>query len=137
MPPDASTSSDIWLLLADKLGDNAQARLLIDAAGLPYTLKTVLPRAEWVLGKPGFRPTLDHLDPERSDRLEPPWPSLIVTVGRRPTMAALWVKEQSGAGRGSSSSAGRAAGSGTTTSSWRHPSIRCRPLPTSSISTCR
>ncbi len=96
MPPEASTPPDVWLLLADKLGDNAQARLLIDATGLPYTLKTVLPRPEWVLGKPGFRPTLDHLDAERSDRLEPPWPDVIVTVGRRPTMAALWVKEQSG-----------------------------------------
>jgi mitochondrial fission protein ELM1 len=96
MPPSATTPPAVWLLLADKLGDNAQARLLTDATGLAYAQKTVLPRPEWVLGKPRFRPTLDHLDPERSDRLEPPWPDLIVTVGRRPTMAALWVKEQSG-----------------------------------------
>ena len=27
-------------------------------------------------------------------RLEPPWPDLILTVGRRPSMAALWVKAQ-------------------------------------------
>ena len=34
---------------------------------------------------------------ERSDRLlEPPWPDLVLTVGRRPTMAALWVRERSG-----------------------------------------
>ncbi len=96
MRPDTSPSPDIWLLLADKVGDNAQARLLIDSTGLPYTLRTVLPRPEWALGKPRFRPTLEHLDLGRSDRLEPPWPDLVVTVGRRPTMAALWVRERSG-----------------------------------------
>ena len=35
-----------------------------------------------------------HIDRARSARLEPPWPDLILTVGRRPSMAALWVKAQ-------------------------------------------
>jgi uncharacterized protein len=53
-------------------------------------------RPEWVLGKPRYRPSLEHLDLSRSDPLEPPWPDLIITVGRRPSMAALWVRRQSG-----------------------------------------
>lgn len=85
----------IWLLIGDKLGDNAQARAVVDALGWPYEVRQVFPKPEWVLGKPKFEPGLGHLDPERSAPLEPPWPDLIVTIGRRPSMAALWVQDQS------------------------------------------
>jgi mitochondrial fission protein ELM1 len=86
----------IWLLIGDKLGDNAQARAVVDALGWPYAVRQLFPKPEWVLGKPKFEPGLAHLDPERSASLEPPWPDLIVTIGRRPAMAALWVQDQSG-----------------------------------------
>ena len=86
----------IWLLIGDKLGDNAQAQVLADALGWPYAVRQVFPKPEWVLGKPPFVPGLDHLDLARSDRLAPPWPDLILTIGRRPSMAALWVQDQSG-----------------------------------------
>ena len=46
----------IWLLIGDKLGDNAQARVLADALGWPYEVRQVFPKAEWVLGKPTFVP---------------------------------------------------------------------------------
>jgi hypothetical protein len=85
-----------WLLIGDKLGDNAQARALADALGTPYEVRQVIPKPEWALGKPRFAPGLDHLDLDRSAKLEPPWPDLIVTIGRRPSMAALWVQDQSG-----------------------------------------
>ena len=86
----------IWLLIGDKPGDNAQARVLVDALGLPYETRQVFPKPEWVLGKPKFAASLDHLDLARSAPLVPPWPDLIVTVGRRPSAAALWVQDQSG-----------------------------------------
>jgi len=85
-----------WLLLSDKLGDNAQARVLAAASGLPFTEKRILMRPEYVFGKPRFCPSLHHVDPARSDPLEPPWPDLVLTIGRRCAMAALWVREQSG-----------------------------------------
>jgi hypothetical protein len=91
-----SSDPRIWLLIGDKPGDNAQARVLVDALALPYEVRQVFPKPEWVLGKPKFEPGLDHLDPVRSAALAPPWPDLIVTVGRRPSMAALWVQDQSG-----------------------------------------
>jgi len=49
-----------------------------------------------VVGKPWVRASLHHLALARSDRLEPPWPDLVITVGRRPSMAALWIARQSG-----------------------------------------
>jgi mitochondrial fission protein ELM1 len=85
----------IWLLIGDKPGDNAQARALAEALSWPYEVRQVFPKPEWVLGKPRFEPGLDHLDPVRSAVLEPPWPDLILTVGRRPSMAALWVQDRS------------------------------------------
>lgn len=86
----------VWLVLSDKVGDNAQARILADATGLPYEIRNLVMRPRWVHGKPRFRPTLGHLDLSRSDRLEPPWPDLVITIGRRCAMAALWIKQQSG-----------------------------------------
>jgi uncharacterized protein len=86
----------VWLLIGDKPGDNAQARVLTGSLGWPYEERQVFPKPEWVLGKPRFEPGIGHLDLARSAPLEPPWPDLIVTVGRRPSMAALWVQDRSG-----------------------------------------
>jgi mitochondrial fission protein ELM1 len=85
-----------WLILGDKRGDNGQVETLVDALGWPVERRFVQPLPQWVYGKPRYRATLDHLDLERSDPLQAPWPDLIITVGRRPSMAALWVREQSG-----------------------------------------
>jgi mitochondrial fission protein ELM1 len=93
-PGVGAPSPRIWLMLGDKAGDNAQVRIVADTLGLPYVVKQLAFRAPYVTGKPRFRVTLGHLDRARSDALEPPWPDLIMTVGRRPSMAALWVKQQ-------------------------------------------
>lgn len=85
-----------WLLLGDKRGDNGQVEAVAAALGWPCDRKVLVMRAKYVIAKPRFRRTLDHLDLERSDPLTPPWPELIITVGRRPAMAALWVRQQSG-----------------------------------------
>ena len=98
-----------WLILGDKAGDNAQVRIVADALGWPFVVKDLVFRAPYVIGKPHFRASLYHIDRARSARLEPPWPDLILTVGRRPSMAALWVKAQAQGrrqtGRGRSSQA--------------------------------
>lgn len=86
----------IWLLLADKHGDNAQVEALAPALGWPVERKDLVVRPEWAVAKPKVTPSLDHLDLERSASLEPPWPDAILTIGRRPSMAALWVKRASG-----------------------------------------
>jgi uncharacterized protein len=94
-PPDSRrVAPRIWLILGDKAGDNTQVRIIADALGWPYDVKGLVFQAPYVLGKPRFRTSLYHVDQARSALLEPPWPDLILTVGRRPSMAALWVKEQ-------------------------------------------
>ncbi len=92
----AASSPRIWLLVGDKLGDNAQLEVIADALGLPVERKELRFREPYQLGKPRFEASLHHLDPARSATLAPPWPDLVLTVGRRPAMAALWVRKQSG-----------------------------------------
>jgi len=86
----------VWLVLGDKRGDNAQVEVLADALGWPCERRHIALKDEWVFGKPKVEASLHHLDASRSDPLEPPWPDLILTIGRRPSMAALWVKAQNG-----------------------------------------
>ncbi|MEM1154171.1 MAG: ELM1/GtrOC1 family putative glycosyltransferase [Pseudomonadota bacterium] len=85
-----------WVILSDKRGDNGQVDTIVDALPWPVDHKYVHMQPQWVLGKPRYRPSLDHLDLAQSDSLEAPWPDLIITVGRRPSMVALWVRQQSG-----------------------------------------
>lgn len=85
-----------WVMLGDKRGDNGQVQTLVEALGWPVEHRFLQPLPQWVLGKPRFAPSLSHLDRERSDALCAPWPDLILTSGRRPSMAALWVRQQSG-----------------------------------------
>lgn len=86
----------VWVILSDKHGDNAQALRVAAALGWDFERKFVQMKEPFVLGKPRVRPSLDHIDGDRSDALEPPWPDLIITIGRRPSSVALWVRHQSG-----------------------------------------
>ncbi len=88
----------IWLILGDKLGDNAQASALAQriAQQLPATCeqKQLVFYRPFRKGKPPFFPSLYHVNNSASAPLSAPWPHLVVTVGRRPAMAALWVKRR-------------------------------------------
>ena len=86
----------LWLVTGDKPGDNAQLQVIAEALGWPYEVRRVIPRKEYIYGKPDFKPSLYHLDMEKSDPLVPPWPALVLTIGRRPAMAAQWIRKQSG-----------------------------------------
>ena len=94
-PPESGHPPKIWLVVGEKQGDNMQARVLASALGWPYEERFVAMKPQWVRGKPEVRPSLAHIDADRSDRLEPPWPDLLITIGRRLSMVALWVQEQS------------------------------------------
>jgi len=96
--PDPPTPGLVWLLLGDKPGDNAQVEAVVEALGWRCERKTLHWRAPYATEKPRFRVTLDHVDRDRSAPLEPPWPDLVLTIGRRPSMVALWLKQRS-AGR--------------------------------------
>lgn len=84
----------VWLVIGDKLGDNAQVEIVADALGWPTERKVMRFLSQYQTGKPPFRPSLYHIDRNASDPLAPPWPDLVLTVGRRPSMAAMWVRQQ-------------------------------------------
>lgn len=94
-PDPAPVTPVIWALQAEKAGDNAQVDTLLQAVGLPVTVKRLRMRQRWQRGKPGIRAGLGHLDQAASDALEPPWPDLVVLSGRRLMNVALWLREQS------------------------------------------
>lgn len=94
------TAPRVWLVHGDKAGDNAQveviAATLTERLGWPIERRRIELLPQWVKGKPEVYPRLDHLDLARSDALEPPWPDLVLTIGRRPSSVALWIRERSG-----------------------------------------
>lgn len=68
----AATQPTVWGLLADRRGDNAQVLALAEALPWPFEVKYV-----------GDRPT-------------PPWPDLVLTIGRRPGEIAARIQAASG-----------------------------------------
>jgi hypothetical protein len=89
------TGPSVWLVLGDKLGDNAQVEIIAEALGWPCQRKRLRFLERYAVRKPVFRPSVHHVEQELSDPLVPPWPDLVLTVGRRPSMAALWIHKQS------------------------------------------
>ncbi|GAB4359044.1 MAG: hypothetical protein Kow0060_13420 [Methylohalobius crimeensis] len=83
----------VWLLCGHKAGDNQQLLALADALAWPYTVKRLRYRAyELLIGRWGA--TLAGIRRKKSDALDPPWPDLILTAGRRNEPVALWIRKQ-------------------------------------------
>lgn len=88
-------SPRVWLVVGEKRGDNAQIRNLARALGWECEEKAIYMAPVWVDGKPPLRASLDHVDLDRSDPLEGPWPDLVITAGRRLSSVGLWIKRAS------------------------------------------
>ena len=90
----------VWLLLGERQGDNAQVlalgRALTRDLGWSCTEKQIRydPNCEVPFRQRGA--TLIGVDLDRSDALSPPWPDVIVAVGRRAAPVSRWLKEQTG-----------------------------------------
>jgi len=93
--PPVSASPLIWALTAEKPGDNAQVIAVADAIGLPWINRRITVNERWRIPKPAIAPSIAHIDLAASDPLQPPWPNLIVTSGRRMMNVALWIKQRS------------------------------------------
>jgi mitochondrial fission protein ELM1 len=86
----------VWLLTGDKGGDNAQMRSLAKAAGLqpveiPLAFNELHRRSNLRLGAS----TRSLTDAARAN-LQPPWPDVVLSSGRRGVPIARWIKSQSG-----------------------------------------
>ena len=85
----------VWIVTGDKAGDNAQIDAVVERLPWPVEYRRLYFKRPFVKGKPPFLASLYHVDRSKSDTLAPPWPDAVITIGRRPAMAALWIRQQS------------------------------------------
>ena len=96
MTRDTPLAPRIWVVVSDKAGDNAQVDAVVERLPWPVEYRRLQFKKPFIKGKPPFFASLYHVDKTRSDPLTPPWPDLVITIGRRPAMAAMWIRRQSG-----------------------------------------
>ncbi len=98
-PPSSSPQTatpDTWLLMGHKAGDNAQITALAEGLGWPVTIKNLTYRKTEIVTNLLAGPTTMGLIPDKSDPLEPPWPDLVISAGRRNEPLARWIQQQAG-----------------------------------------
>ncbi len=83
-----------WLLLGQKAGDNNQVLALAEALGWPFEVRHIHARAWELLPHLLLRSTLAGIDRQRSSPLQPPWPELVISAGRRNEPVAQWLRRQ-------------------------------------------
>jgi mitochondrial fission protein ELM1 len=95
-PPVTHPPPRVWLLTGHKAGDNTQVVALAEALGWPFELKRFAYQPWELLSNRLLGVTLAGIDRAASTPLEPPWPDLIITAGRRNEPVARWIRAQSG-----------------------------------------
>ncbi len=85
-----------WLMMGHKAGDNSQILALAEALGWPFEIKNLVYRRTELLTNLLAGPTLSGLVRERSSPLEPPWPELVISAGRRNEPLVRWIQLQAG-----------------------------------------
>ncbi len=88
----------VWVLTDDRPGNTTQSLGLADALAWPYLIKELrfsgLARLhkihERLLGS-----TTLCLDQKNSSSLDPPWPDVVISAGRRTAPIARWIRKQS------------------------------------------
>ena len=86
----------VWLLLGHRKGDNNQVLALGEALGVPLETRTISYRWMGKVILRIFREQLLHLRPSSRKWLQPPWPDLVIGVGRRTVPVARWIQKRSG-----------------------------------------
>ena len=91
----------IWVLIGDRTGDNNQVLALAEELGMPFETRTLRyarignydvgridPRLFWA--------TMLSLTMESRRHIVPPWPDLIIAIGRRSVPVARYIRRKSG-----------------------------------------
>lgn len=87
----------IWVIPGNRPGDDAQVYALAEELGLPFeTRKLVFNWRFWLSGKYMGASPVSVVRELRERTLIPPWPDLIILVGRRAVPVARWVQQQNG-----------------------------------------
>jgi mitochondrial fission protein ELM1 len=82
------------LLLGQKPGDNGQVQALAEALGWPYESRRFVYRRTELVTNRLLGPTLAGVVGSRSSTLEPPWPDLVISAGRRNEPIARWIQRR-------------------------------------------
>ena len=86
----------IWVLLGWRRGDNNQLLALAEALGMPFETRTLSYRRTWALLL-SLLPKRPHLLTSRARHaFEPPWPDLVIGIGRRSVAVSRWIRKRSG-----------------------------------------
>ncbi|MFO1061700.1 MAG: ELM1/GtrOC1 family putative glycosyltransferase [Dongiaceae bacterium] len=93
--PASAGAPRIWLLSGFRAGDNTQLRVLAETLGWPFETKRLAYRRFELLPNLLLGATLAGLDRRRSDPLDPPYPALVISAGRRNEPVARWIRARS------------------------------------------
>ena len=91
-----SDSARMWLLTGYKAGDNNQLLALAEELGWAFDVKKLVYHSYELLTNRLLGVTLAGINRRRSSRLEPPWPDLVISAGRRNEPVARWIRKQAG-----------------------------------------
>lgn len=86
----------IWVLLGHRRGDNNQLLALAEGLGLPFETRTLGYRKTARAWMKLFPRSIDHVEGHYAKWLKPPWPDLVIGIGRRSVPVARWIKDQNG-----------------------------------------
>ena len=89
-------SPRVWVLTGHKAGDNNQVLALAGALGWPFEVRRMVYRPWELLTNRLPGGTLAGIDRAASDPLQPPWPDLVISAGRRNEPVARWIRRRSG-----------------------------------------
>ena len=93
---DDSNPPRTWLMMGHRAGDNSQVLALAEALGWPYEVRNFVYRPTELLTNLTLGITLAGIVKEKSSKLEPPWPDLILSAGRRNEPLCRWIQQQAG-----------------------------------------
>jgi mitochondrial fission protein ELM1 len=86
----------IWVLLGHRRGDNNQLLALAEALGVPFETRTMTYKWLARMRMKLFRESIGHLTSASRSWLEPPWPDLVIGIGRRTVPVARWIRARNG-----------------------------------------
>jgi mitochondrial fission protein ELM1 len=84
-----------WVLTGERTGDNNQALALAEALGWPFEVKQLSYNALQSLSV-WLPPTAATLTAAAREGLAPPWPDLVIAIGRRSVPVARWIRRRGG-----------------------------------------
>ncbi len=86
----------VWLLLGQRVGDHRQLTALAEELGWPYQIKDLIYNRLHYLPNVLLGASRLSLAKSAAIPLAPPWPELVVMIGRRSVPVGRWIRARSG-----------------------------------------